>query len=291
MPLGTRGQPDDGPDLSVFSDLLVDTSRIDGPPCNDIPDYRDPYPDECKPLLYEETFATDPGKNGRWEFVNPASWTWSQGKLTQMSTAQNTEWAVAKINPPLTTASYLVEAEVTLGPKSAAEDWSVGIAARVTRPSSGDLHYILGELWQDPTKSYNPSIHPTMRLLLKNSVTDNDSDPEVRKQGMDGWPDPNTDKGVEGKVSETYYLQLWHTPNLKKPFPNASDCHNPTPACPAVLSFLAGKTKWLIDGWFDQTKMLPIDQYLTKQVGTVGLRTLNRSATYHYVRVYGLKNP
>jgi len=309
MPLNTRG-PDAEPDISR-SNLFVDGGRSeggtdqaevdsqagedgpagDGPPCDDIPDYRDPYPDVCKPLLHEETFATDP--SGRWTFVNASSWSWSAGKLTQTSTAESTEWAIANITPPLATESYLVEVKVTLGDRnSAAPDWGVGIAGRLTQPAAGTLHYIMVDLWQNPTLApgapYNP-IYPTMRVLLKNSVTDQDSDPEIKEGGIGGWPYPHRQTpGVDGMKGETYYIQLWHTPDLKSVFPKADNCMNPTPLCPAVLGFLANETQWLIDGWFDQTQQLPVDQYLTTQPGTVGLRTVNRSATFHYIRVYKL---
>lgn len=270
-----------------------DNTCATGGDCDALPEYRDHF-DGCNRLLYEETFDADP-RGGRWLIPSGEGedWSWSCGALAQTSTEDLFRWASAT-DAVLTSADYLVEARIVLGPTGDLTKnprWGVGIAGRVGWDAATGHHtYALCELWvnPDPT-SGNPVYSPDVHMMLKNPATDTHPNPDFRSEGIGAWPLPHVaTPGLEGKAGDVIYLQLWYTTNLKKIAP-ATPCS--TNDCPALVCIACDESKCLRGGSYafytDQTHL----QYLPQEPGTVGLRTLNRAASYDYVRVFELTDP
>ena len=307
LPLGRNAQGEDGPapEVSVldagerpltgeagFTDidacnedqaLLPSVAGCDpgctvGEDCDGLPDYRDYYKSYCSRLVYEETFGADPGADWDFEPSSGADWVWRCGRLDQRGVDSSEKWALARESEktlPGNGLDYLVEARFQLGAPGDATDphWGVGIGAWVT-VNSTDKDFIVCELWVDPDATRRPAVDPDVRV-------------DVRKGGKStyGALQNAPTQGVEGKDGETYILQMWITQEVNQ-FNPSPPCE--TTPCPGVMCVLYDDKNPLRGGYFN---LVWGAQYKPTTTGVVGFRTVNRAASFDYLRVFALSNP
>lgn len=261
------------------------TDDCDGIPNYDIPTYnvgRDPEPDDCNDLLYEETFSTDP-LTGRWKPLT-GTWSWSCGWLHQDKQTSSdlfnfarSENAGAKLGVTDNDAHYLVEARFKLGPILIPDVWEVGLVARISDPLDGDGYP--GELIScvmridkrpidgDDCADCNPKrkiIYPDLKIESRNSL-----------DWIGAWPRENPAGLYDPSAGRVYQLQMWFRPaNGERIICRLYD-DSGTHMRLAVYEMFGQYAR--------HTKYMP------RKPGTVGLRTWGRAASFDYIRVYRLK--
>lgn len=259
----------------------------DGIPSYDIPTYtvgRDPEPDDCNELLYEETFSTDPAAEGRWKpLTNIDSWSWScgwlhQGKQTSdIVSLVRAEDAGAKLGVTETDAHYLVEARLKLGEIFNPEFWEAGIVARISGPSDSDGYprefiscVVRIDKRSDGDICYGCSpqrnvVNPDLKIESRNDSDD----------WFGAWPLENPPGLYDPTAGRVYQLQMWFRPaNGERIICRLYD-DSGTHLRLAVYEMFGQYAGFL--------KEMP------RKPGTVGLRAWGRAASFDYIRVFRLK--
>jgi len=265
----------DTPPLSAEKAACACLSGEEGD-CDGLPDNRDPEPNSCNELLYEETFLTDPLTPRRWATRN-CKWSWTCGWLHQHS-VDNPEsgtaycWARA-LDAALTTRSYLVETRVRLEAVASMTDWDMAVVGRLSGAVTGadtipDEFMTCAARMDSKDLCYGCSPqrrieNPDCKVETRNAL-----------DWQGSWPLENPLNLYDPAPGQVYLLQLWFQGGQK-------------PQLMCMLSDSAGKPRRLayhqMWGPFDgDTKYLPTG------AGTVGLRTWDRGASVDYVRVFAL---
>lgn len=255
--------------------------------CDALPGYRDLYGD-CNELRYKQAFDADVLQNKDWTgYSQTSAWGWRCGGLLQKNTssgADDVNSAVAR-DAALLPASTLVEARVTLGAAAKRRHWRVGVMGRVATDSG--FHFIGCSIWQNPdAPAYNPVPDPDLVITVRNAETE-----KLAEKERDAWPLPHKKvPGLEALPGSSYVLQLWYTPDLSALSSEIDPCTT-KPDCPAVVCRVCSNTSCFHTAYYAIYSSPGEANYLPAGPGTVGVRTLNRAATFDYVRVYELKNP
>lgn len=249
--------------------------------CDGLPLARDPYPAQCNRLLFEETFGAVPGG---WDLHSTGAglggWNWSCGWLEQrLVTGSHT----ARAPGALKHGDYLVEARVTLGKQAGASgdtDWRVGIRGRWSGTTPGA--YLECGVW---VYHKQQTRKPDLYLLSRASG----------KPAIEAWPWVYV-KTFDSSPGQTYYLQLWFTPDitrLEKPLGlvRSPGCDVSTQGtnCPAVMCRLCNETTCVRTAWYGVYKDPgTFMSYVATGPGTVGLVARSRAARFDYVRAFEL---
>jgi hypothetical protein len=259
----------------------------DGLPGADRLKPRDPYPQQCNKLLWEDHFDQPVASRWKsWGNTADARWRWSCGWYHQDWTGgdypESMHMAWTRANLPTKTlenADYLVEARVTLGAIGNPQTWGVGIVARYT--PEYPFANIVCEARVD-------SVPGSPGLRSEPIVADPDVRVETRIDAANdkwtaGWPRPPRVKTFDGGEGRTYYLQLWYTSN----FIDDPTC---TTNCKAIVCRVCDDTvcyrTGLLGLWINNVEYL-----LPTAPGSVGLRTYGRAASFDYIRVFQLTDP
>jgi hypothetical protein len=229
--------------------------------CDGIPDYRDPEPQLCNELLYEDVFDDDPAST--WSYYDGA-WQWQPESLEQNLLSDVTAWARAD-DAGLSTSEYLVEARVRLGSIGNDDWWEVSVLGRYQHwfPNMAcGIHHIL---------VFNPPVDPPdVRVELRRD--DRDYDPDPTASGWSAaWP-AGTPPDFDPGPGNEYVLQLWYT-------------QNPAEQVFCRLADEETVVRWVAYELWRDTRY---DAHLPTAPGSVGFRTLNRAAAFDYIRVFRL---
>lgn len=272
----------DGPvnDLLVVSPCT--TPCPPGDDCDLVPQPRDPEPDLCNELLYEEAFDADP-LGTRWSTIN-GSWSWSAGWLEQKGTSntdnsQDYYWARAddaELAVQAMDARYLVETRLRLGAVGNPSFWEAGLVARLGDAQVGAYGYPrdhivcvarVDKLVNDCATCSPPSkiVNPDLRLEIENAAG-----------GSSSWPEDNPVALYDPAPGQIYVMQLWYRAQ-----PSQLNCRlvddAGKPMREAIFQFWGHDPRY-------QT-------YLPTAAGTVGFRTWWRAAGFDWIRVFRLHRP
>jgi hypothetical protein len=233
--------------------------------CDGLPDYRDPEPQDCNELLFEETFGNPPTA---WSTTG-GSWSWKQGWYEQSAVDQSA-WLRAQ-SASLTETDYLVEARFKLGAQSTSDSWRVAVVGRFVHQD----RYFYGGITVEPNYPY-PIPDPDLLIRVRR-----DARPEIYKDPANsgysegypsnvvpGYTPPTFDAGA----GREYYLQLHHTENPKD----------------MVVCRLYDETSTQRTGIFAFYDYPTYKVLLPTEPGSVGFHTRNRAAAVDYIRVFRL---
>ena len=264
-------------DTPPLSEALARCACAGGALCPDgLPDVRDPEPDDCNALLYEETFADLPA--GRWSTVN-GQWRSRCGWLDQtdaheptLGEADRFAWARAG-NTQLADGFYMVETRVQLGAIGNAERWSVSVVARYGAGSSGPHAY--------PDAFIACSLRVNhAEYVVEGPIVNADVRAEVRSAaGEDsGWPwdNPPAFDDSDGRV---FVLQLWYQSRAPDPQQDVRQVR-----CRAY-DLASGVGREAVYAVYSRPGT---GVFVPTAPGSVGVRTHSRAASFDYVRVYRL---